>query len=36
MLSGNSSDKVVNERTIIFIPKPVDRLDIKNLDLYHF
>ena len=30
MFSGNSNDKAVNERTIIFIPKLTDRLDIKK------
>ena len=30
MFSGNSNDKAVNERTIIFILKPVNRLDIKK------
>ena len=35
MFSGNSNGKAVNERTIIFIPKPADRLDIQKLDLYH-
>ena len=31
MFSGNSNGKAVNKRTIIFIPKPTDRLDIKKI-----
>ena len=31
MLTGKSEEKEVNNRNIIFIPKPSDRIDIKKI-----